>query len=92
MFTAVGDDDQAIYAWRGATVENLAKLTEDYPAIRVIKLEQNYRSSQNILAAANQVITRNPKLFEKTLWSEHGTGDPLVVVPMGHFSAMAGAI
>ncbi len=82
MFTAVGDDDQAIYAWRGATVENLAKLTEDYPAIRVIKLEQNYRSSQNILAAANQVITRNPKLFEKKLWSEHGTGDPLQVVPM----------
>ena len=82
MFTAVGDDDQAIYAWRGATVENLAKLTEDYPSIRIIKLEQNYRSSQNILAAANRVITRNPKIFEKKLWSEHGTGDPLQVLPM----------
>src|SRR5690606_19196461 len=53
MFTAVGDDDQAIYAWRGATVENLAKLTTDYPQLKVIKLEQNYRSVQRILSAAN---------------------------------------
>lgn len=82
MFTAVGDDDQAIYAWRGATVENLASLTKDYPNIRVIKLEQNYRSSQRILAAANQVISNNPKLFEKKLWSEHGTGDEIAVVAM----------
>ena len=65
MFTAVGDDDQAIYAWRGATIENLAKLTTDYPNIKLIKLEQNYRSVQRILAAANSVIERNPKLFEK---------------------------
>ena len=82
MFTAVGDDDQAIYAWRGATIENLANLTKDYPAIRVIKLEQNYRSSQRILAAANQVISHNPKLFEKKLWSEHGTGEAISVVGM----------
>src|SRR3546814_7855914 len=61
MFTAVGDDDQAIYAWRGATVENLANLTTDYPGIQVIKLEQNYRSVQRILSAANQVIGKNPK-------------------------------
>ena len=82
MFTAVGDDDQAIYAWRGATIENLANLTKDYPAIRVIKLEQNYRSSQRILTAANQVISHNPKLFEKKLWSEHGTGEAISVVVM----------
>ncbi|MGO1766626.1 MAG: UvrD-helicase domain-containing protein, partial [Advenella sp.] len=53
MFTAVGDDDQAIYAWRGATIENLAKLPQDYPALKIIKLEQNYRSVQRILQAAN---------------------------------------
>lgn len=82
MFTAVGDDDQAIYAWRGATIENLAKLTTDYPNIRLIKLEQNYRSSQRILAAANNVIGENPKLFEKKLWSEHGTGDAISVSAM----------
>jgi len=82
MFTAVGDDDQAIYAWRGATIENLAKLTTDYPALKVIKLEQNYRSVQRILAAANQVIGRNPKLFEKTLWSDLGTGEPITVTAM----------
>src|SRR3546814_3318984 len=52
MFTAVGDDDQAIYAWRGATVENLANLITDYPGLQVIKLEQNYRSVQRILSAA----------------------------------------
>ncbi len=82
MFTAVGDDDQAIYAWRGATIENLAKLTTDYPTIRLIKLEQNYRSSQRILAAANNVISKNPKLFEKKLWSEHGTGEAISVSAM----------
>jgi ATP-dependent DNA helicase Rep len=82
MFTAVGDDDQAIYAWRGATIENLAKLTTDYPQIKLVKLEQNYRSSQSILAAANHVITKNPKLFEKRLWSEHGMGDAISVTAM----------
>lgn len=82
MFTAVGDDDQAIYAWRGATIENLAKLTTDYPNIKLIKLEQNYRSVQRILAAANSVIERNPKLFEKKLWSDLGTGEPIVVSAM----------
>jgi len=82
MFTAVGDDDQAIYAWRGATMENLARLTTDYPAIKLIKLEQNYRSSQRILAAANSVIQRNPKLFEKKLWSDLGVGEPITVTAM----------
>lgn len=74
-FTAVGDDDQAIYGWRGADVENLRQLTHDFSRLKVIKLEQNYRSSVRILRAANQVIANNPKLFEKQLWSELGTGD-----------------
>ncbi|HET8598252.1 MAG TPA: UvrD-helicase domain-containing protein [Castellaniella sp.] len=82
MFTAVGDDDQAIYAWRGATVENLAQLERDYPRLRLIKLEQNYRSVQRILQAANQVIGHNPKTFDKTLWSDLGMGDPIGVTPM----------
>ncbi|MCS6763217.1 MAG: UvrD-helicase domain-containing protein [Candidatus Protistobacter heckmanni] len=81
-FTAVGDDDQAIYGWRGATLDNLAKLQTDFPSLKVIKLEQNYRSTGHILAAANKVIARNPKLFEKTLWSEHGPGDPVTVTAM----------
>ncbi|HEX5485503.1 MAG TPA: UvrD-helicase domain-containing protein [Limnobacter sp.] len=82
MFTAVGDDDQAIYAWRGATLENLRQLTEDYPQLKVIKLEQNYRSTLRILQAANRLIENNPKLFTKTLWSEHGAGEPIKVVSM----------
>ncbi|MES2535803.1 MAG: UvrD-helicase domain-containing protein [Pseudomonadota bacterium] len=82
MFTAVGDDDQAIYAWRGATIENLKTLQVDFPNLRVIKLEQNYRSSTRILQAANAVISNNPKLFDKSLWSEHGLGDPIKVLAM----------
>jgi len=82
MFTAVGDDDQAIYAWRGATVENLAKLTTDYENLKVIKLEQNYRSVQRILAAANEVISKNPNLFGKKLWSDLGVGEPIQVSAM----------
>ena len=82
MFTAVGDDDQAIYAWRGATIENLKTLQVDFPDLRIIKLEQNYRSSTRILQAANSVIGNNPKLFEKSLWSEHGLGDPVKVLGM----------
>jgi ATP-dependent DNA helicase Rep len=76
-FTAVGDDDQAIYAWRGASVENLHSLRDDYSNLRVIKLEQNYRSSQRILKAANHLINHNTKVFEKKLWSDHGIGDPI---------------
>ena len=78
-FTAVGDDDQAIYGWRGADVENLRQLTEDFTRLKVIKLEQNYRSTVRILRAANQVISNNPKLFDKKLWSELGTGDLIQV-------------
>jgi ATP-dependent DNA helicase Rep len=78
--TAVGDDDQSIYGWRGATLDNLKKLPVDFPALRVIKLEQNYRSTSAILRAANNVIGPNPKLFPKTLWSDLGEGEPVRVV------------
>jgi ATP-dependent DNA helicase Rep len=79
-FTAVGDDDQSIYGWRGATLENLRRLQTDFSNLRIIKLEQNYRSSLSILQAANQLIAHNPKLHEKRLWSEHGVGDPVQIV------------
>jgi ATP-dependent DNA helicase Rep len=79
-FTAVGDDDQAIYAWRGADVENLRTLQTDYPKLKVIKLEQNYRSMQRILGAANTLISRNEKLFDKKLWSDMGRGDPITLM------------
>ena len=80
IFTAVGDDDQSIYGWRGATIDNLKRLPLDYPKLRVIALEQNYRSTGNILRAANAVIAKNPKIFEKKLWSEFGDGDPVKVM------------
>ena len=79
-FTAVGDDDQSIYGWRGATLDNLKKLPVDFPKLRVIKLEQNYRSTSAILRAANNVIGPNPKLFPKTLFSELGEGEPVRIV------------
>jgi len=75
--TVVGDDDQSIYAWRGASITNLYKLRDDYPQLRVIKLEQNYRSSQRILKVANHLINHNTKVFEKKLWSDHGIGDAI---------------
>jgi ATP-dependent DNA helicase Rep len=79
-FTAVGDDDQSIYGWRGATLDNLKRLPQDFPQLKVIKLEQNYRSTSAILRAANNVIEPNPKLFPKTLFSELGEGEPVRVV------------
>ncbi len=79
-FTAVGDDDQSIYGWRGATIENLKKLPAEYPTLKVIPLEQNYRSTSAILRAANEVIALNPKIFPKKLWSEHGEGEPVKLV------------
>ncbi len=79
IFTAVGDDDQAIYGWRGATIENLSRLASDYPALRVIKLEQNYRSTVRILRSANALIANNPKIHAKKLWSELGTGETIRV-------------
>jgi len=79
-FTVVGDDDQSIYAWRGAQPENLSQLQKDYPRLQVIKLEQNYRSTGRILKVANQLIANNPHTYEKKLWSELGYGDPLRVL------------
>ena len=78
--TVVGDDDQSIYAWRGARPENLMQLMQDYPQLKLIKLEQNYRSMGRILQAANQLISNNPRLVNKTLWSELGPGDLLRVL------------
>ena len=79
-FTAVGDDDQSIYGWRGATLDNLKRLPQDYPALKLIALQQNYRSTGYILQAANAVIAHNPKLFDKTLWSALGDGEPVRVL------------
>jgi ATP-dependent DNA helicase Rep len=79
-FTAVGDDDQSIYGWRGATLDNLKRLPLDFPQLKVVKLEQNYRSTGAILRAANNVIGPNPKLFPKTLFSELGEGEPVRIV------------
>ncbi|MBA6413309.1 DNA helicase Rep [Parahaliea sp. F7430] len=78
--TVVGDDDQSIYAWRGARPENLELLQEDFPGLKVIKLEQNYRSTSRILKAANTLIANNSHVFEKQLWSELGYGEPLRII------------
>jgi len=80
LFTAVGDDDQSIYGWRGATIDNLKRLPQEYPTLKVIALEQNYRSTGNVLRAANMVIGNNPKLFEKKLWSAFGDGEPVRLI------------
>ncbi|SFC49610.1 ATP-dependent DNA helicase Rep [Marinospirillum celere] len=79
-FTVVGDDDQSIYAWRGARPENLNQLSEDFANLKIIKLEQNYRSTGRILKVANQLIANNPHLHEKSLWSQLGFGDPIKVI------------
>lgn len=79
-FTVVGDDDQSIYAWRGAKPENLSLLKTDFPNLKVVMLEQNYRSTGLILNAANQVIENNPHEFVKKLWSDKGYGDPIRIV------------
>ena len=91
-FTAVGDDDQSIYGWRGATLENLRRLSTEFPRLKVIKLEQNYRSSRTILGCANRLIANNPKLHDKKLWSELGVGDPVRVLPMDDDDAEAESI
>lgn len=80
QFTAVGDDDQSIYAWRGAKPENMALLKEDFPNLKVIKLEQNYRSTSRILKAANAVIEHNPHIFDKKLWSDKGHGEVIRII------------
>lgn len=79
-FTVVGDDDQSIYSWRGARPENLVQLQDDFPGLKIVKLEQNYRSTGLILKAANTVIDNNPHVFTKTLWSDMGYGDPIRII------------
>ncbi len=74
-FTCVGDDDQSIYAWRGANPENLSQLAQDYPSLQVVKLEQNYRCSNRVLRAANALIAHNPHEHPKTLWSAEADGE-----------------
>ncbi|HEX7815556.1 UvrD-helicase domain-containing protein [Dyella sp.] len=78
--TCVGDDDQSIYAWRGANPENIDQLGRDWPNLRVIKLEQNYRCGKRILRAANKLIANNPHLHEKKLWSDHPEGAQIRVL------------
>ena len=78
-FTCVGDDDQSIYAWRGANPENLSQLGRDYPALTVIKLEQNYRCPNRVLRAANTLISNNPHEHPKTLWSAQPDGERIRV-------------
>jgi ATP-dependent DNA helicase Rep len=87
--TVVGDDDQSIYAWRGAKPENLSQLQHDFRALKLIKLEQNYRSCGRILKAANQLIANNPHEFEKALWSELGYGDPIRIIHCANEDAEA---
>ncbi|MBL4772529.1 MAG: UvrD-helicase domain-containing protein [Alcanivoracaceae bacterium] len=80
----VGDDDQSIYGWRGAQAENLSILKHDFPDLNVVKLEQNYRSTQIILGAAYDVIKNNPHEFEKKLWSDLGAGE---LIKIAHFNS-----
>jgi len=75
----VGDDDQSIYGWRGAEISNLLDLEKHFPEVKVVKLEQNYRSTNTILNAANAVIKNNPKRRPKSLWSEQGQGCPILL-------------
>ena len=88
-FTVVGDDDQSIYSWRGARPENLNQLSDDFSNLKIIKLEQNYRSTERILKAANQLIANNPHVHEKKLWSQLGFGDPIRVIECANEEAEA---
>ncbi|WP_342778777.1 DNA helicase Rep [Aliikangiella marina] len=79
-FTVVGDDDQSIYSWRGAQPKNLELLQHDFPNLKVVKLEQNYRSCGRILKSANVLIANNPHLFDKSLWSDKEYGEPIRIL------------
>lgn len=85
--TVVGDDDQSIYSWRGANPENLVQLEADFMGLKVVKLEQNYRSTNRILRAANTLIDNNPHIYDKKLWSEKGLGDTIQVVQVSNEDA-----
>lgn len=78
--TVVGDDDQSVYAWRGAKPENIELLADDFANLKIIKLEQNYRSCGRILKVANALIKNNPHVYEKRLWSELGYGEEIRVI------------
>ncbi|NDD59064.1 MAG: ATP-dependent DNA helicase [Chlamydiae bacterium] len=102
---AVGDPDQSIYSWRGANVQNILHFEQDYPGAKVVTLEQNYRSSNNILKAANALIKKNSSRYEKSLWSDKGEGEKIqffhadnelkeadfVVLKLIHFKEKQGA-
>jgi len=90
--TAVGDEDQSIYGWRGAQPENLQQLVRDYPQLEIIKLEQNYRSCGTVLKAANALIANNPHDIQKRLWSGLHEGEPIRVIPCGDELEEAGMI
>ena len=85
----VGDDDQSIYSWRGADISNILGFPEQFPGAKVVKLEQNYRSTARILNAANAVIGLNEKRHEKRLWSDLGEGEPVRVVTLENGEAEA---
>jgi DNA helicase-2/ATP-dependent DNA helicase PcrA len=76
----VGDDDQSIYRWRGAQFKNILELPKVYPNLAIVRLEQNYRSTPNILAGAKSVITKNKDRHEKDLWTERGKGEPIRIL------------
>jgi DNA helicase-2/ATP-dependent DNA helicase PcrA len=78
--TVVGDDAQSIYAFRGATIDNILNFEKDFPELKVFKLEQNYRSTQNIVKAANELIHRNKHQLKKEIWTENGKGEPIKIV------------
>lgn len=82
-FTVVGDDDQSIYSWRGARPENIRMLAEDYPNLKVIKLEENYRSTGHILHCANELISNNQHIFTKTLHTSLGNGEKIQIIETG---------
>lgn len=93
-FTAVGDDDQSIYSWRGADGDNLRRLRDDYPTLRVVKLERNYRSTNTILRCANALIGHNEKRadYVKKLWNSAGEGEPVTLMPCADESAEANRV
>ncbi len=88
----VGDEDQSIYRWRGANIENILNFEKDYPETRVIRLEQNYRSTQTILSAANSVVANNVNRLGKNLWSKQGKGEKIKVVETRDESSEASAV
>ena len=85
----VGDDDQSIYSWRGANYENIRMFEKDFPNVKEIRLEQNYRSTETILAAANGVISHNTNRKDKSLWSGNGSGKPIEIYMPENESAEA---